>query len=194
MNRYTFASLLVLPALAPPASAGILLVEYEGTVAQVESWPSAPDFGYAVGDSIKGVLEIDTAIAPPDLFDWTPLQGAYRVVEDQESPNFVTGDRLTSGRHWDIVHVLNEPGRDEYGVTDRADATSPTSYSRIFSLTAVWPEGGPITDDGLSQSFEAVPAKDGSVLSGLIQRVRGGMNFFTTTISLSVNRMEVCSK
>lgn len=112
---------------------------------------------------------------------------------DRESPNFVTGDWLTSGRHWDIVNVRNEPRRDEYGVTDRADATSPTSYSRIFILTAVWPEGGPITDDDLRQSFEAIPEKDGSVLSGLIQRVRGGINRFTTTVRLSLSRMKVCS-
>ena len=94
--RRLFAILLVIPSVA---SAGVLFVDYEGTIGVLgERHPP----GYETGDPFVGRLVIDTSLAPSD-HSILSYASFYGIDDGELHPDFVTGflecDPGSGGRH-----------------------------------------------------------------------------------------------
>jgi hypothetical protein len=175
------AALAALPLLS---EAQPLIVEYEGKVESVE--PS-PYWDFSVGDAIKGTVTIYPLLAPPDRHpaDWAGLYESGGPTE-----NFVVSEFVTPDRNGDYVNVWvgSSDSEDRYVFSDRSEiiGAKPGANYRDFSIEVIGK--GLVSDDGIVQSFDAIPEKDGSsIVSGLIE----GLGEFRRTVMFALSRVSV---
>jgi hypothetical protein len=179
--RTMFVALVALPLLA---EAQPVIVEYEGTVESVE--PS-PYWDFSPGDSVKGVVRLYPLLAPPDRrpADWW---GDY--VTGGPSENFVVSDLVTGSRHGDAVHLLvgSLGQEDRYTLSDIGSIESGDPSADLQYFTIGVTGTGLLRGDGVSQSFDAIPEKDGSsIISALMQ----GVGEFRRTVTFALSRVSM---
>ena len=155
---------LLLPLLfAMPLAVGAqtLLVEYSGTIDDVQNDPLAP-IGYKVGDTVNGTLRIDLASAPPDSGP-RPGQGYDSLygVDDisgfagERTWNFVTGYNSSDDpRSADGVVVNNRQGFGYYAVWDSTGLQADPPW-RSLHLVASDLTGNLLSSTSIDQSFIA---------------------------------------
>jgi hypothetical protein len=160
------------------AHAVLLYVEYEGTVSAVEENPCLCSLGYQVGDPVKGFLKIDADLAPSDQTEPnnSPLAGFYGLYGGigqlgQTSPDFITGytPRTPGLAVSDWLEVLDDEGFGPFDAYRLEDAEGyGTSRHVSLLLYARDLPADYISGDSIVQSFDAVPSRDGSVLTATL--------------------------
>jgi hypothetical protein len=127
---------LTLPftAHAIPIAGNRVVIEYEGTITQVQDRPE-----YTVGDRIAGRLFIDLGIEHFRQTNGSPIGTIY----ESGSPAFVSGFRRSLGDGFDTVALANDVSRpgsgmfDHFGIEDLlVGHLAPLDHARTFSLNA----------------------------------------------------------
>ena len=184
--RRIFAALAALAAVPQLSEAQTLtlFLEYEGTVEAVE--PS-PYWSYEPGDRVKGVVKIHPLLAPPDR---RPATFAGDYVTGGTTNDFVVSKLVRGSRITDALHVNVGPLglADRYTASDIGDMErgNPATDHRNFTIQVT--RAGLVQDDGIVQSFDAIPKKDGSlIISALIQ----GVGEFRRTVTFALSRVSL---
>jgi hypothetical protein len=192
MARSIVAALLCLPCAA---NAERLLVEYEGSVSSIERGSSLAETPpYAVGDSIRGSLIIDTALAPRDSVDADAAVGRY--YGGSPGLDFILGAPHPSGRRGpaDFVIVYDDweppstgaPQEDGLIINDSSIGTNG-DFNLLLGLQRSNPLGQIFSSDSLLQSF-VVERETGTNLWGFIER---GFGEFWSMVNFTVDRLSV---
>jgi hypothetical protein len=183
--KAAIAVLALLPFAAPLSEAQQVIVEYEGRVESVEASPS---WDFKVGDSVKGVVRLYPLLAPPDRrpADWW---GSY--VTGGPTTDFVVSDFVTGNRDEDAVHTLvgSLGQEDRYTLSDigSIEGGPPESF-RNFTIGVTGK--GLLRGDGIAQSFEAIPKKDGS---SIISALMHGVGEVRRTVTFALSRVSMTS-
>jgi hypothetical protein len=151
----------LLLALPLSAEAGTLLVEYSGVIDDVRPNDPLAPVGYEVGDTVRGVLRIDLASAPPDGGP-RPEQGYQSLygVDDisgfagERTWNFVTGyNPIDDRRPADGVAVGNGPNfADFYSVWDSTGLQADLPW-RSLHLVVSDHTGSLFSSTAIDQTF-----------------------------------------
>jgi len=179
--RTLFAALVLLPLTS---EAQPVFVQYEGTV---ESAEPSPYWNFSPGDRVKGVVRLYPLLAPPDRrpADWW---GDY--VSGGPTADFVVSDFTTGlARHDDSVHLtVGSLGQaDRYSLSDigSIEGGPPESF-RYFNIAVTGT--GLLRGDGIAQSFDAIPEKDGS---SIISALMLGVGEFRRTVTFALTRVSL---
>jgi hypothetical protein len=178
--RTILAAFVALPLVA---EAQPLFVEYEGTVESVE--PS-PHWDFRPGDRVKGVVKIDPSLAPPDS---RPID-SFAEYSSGGPSDFVFSDFVNGNLSGDYLDIqVGLFGRqDRYRLADRAEIVGGTPGANWRDFTIEVTGMNLVRDDGIVQTFDAIPKKDGSsIVSALLQ----GLGDLRRTVTFALTRVSV---
>ena len=180
-----YAALIALPLLRAEAQTPQipLHLQYEGTVKTVES---SPYWSYSPGDRVKGVVTIYPSLAPPDL---RPTD-SFADYSSGGPSDFIVSEFVMGNRGSDYLDIdVGSFGRpDRYRAADRAETVGapPGENWRDFTIEVTGMDL--VKDDGIGQSFDARPKKDGSsIISALIQ----GLGEFRRTVTFELSHVSL---
>jgi hypothetical protein len=181
--------------LALPFAAGAeeLFLQYEGTVSGVQGCRSCVDF--EEGDAIRGLLKINTALAPADS-DPDPDRAQYGnwglPLDFERSPDFVKGFSRSSGPASDGVVVSDRrheipqgAGLDEYGAIDAEHVGTPRQNVLTIAAQSI---RNLFEDTGIVQTFDLKAGDEGVSFFGAIYR---GTGKFLSEVYFSLSRVSL---
>jgi hypothetical protein len=182
------ATFLAMPFMA---HATVVYVDYEGVIA------SSTNPSYRAGDPLRGHLEINSDLAPPNQWGENSPNLAFYGYFDRCScvPDFVTGYSDTlSGISTDYVNISRNvqgggfpDGYDAYQIYDIQG--EGTGHRTTLVLAAQFAHFLP--DVGLVQSFEARQPVDGFETEGLFGYVETGVKEAKTIARFALSRLSI---
>jgi hypothetical protein len=179
----------------------ILNVEYWGTV--TSSYDGSGPATHKVGDSLHGLIRVDTSLAPPDRATSAADEGNYiwnnfcdRICPPRvDAPSgFVTSDlskiRGTSDDFVSVFDLFSMSGgyADTFTLMDREQSPGQILELQLGILAPV----DFIRGDGLIQSFDIRPADVGAKVAD--GRFAEFFNAFSRTFDFVVDRLRVSPK
>lgn len=173
-------SLLVAAILFAPlnANAVLLRLDYSGVVTTIEG----PGAGYGIGDSVGGVLLIDSDLAT-DVFALIPDVGFF------PAPALVAGPAGTGTASFDFVQVIYDPVNGEYLVQDYERIVSGDTFIDNWVFLDLFPTGS-LVGDGIVQTLDLTsssifrPSQYGRATGTIV-------NGFTTFTSIGWNNFNL---
>jgi hypothetical protein len=141
----------------------------------------APWWSYEPGDLVKGLVKIHPDLAP------TPVVFGNRRADyssGQFGPDWVASKLVQGSRHSDAAVIDDGIEVDSYFVIDSVSAPSGPRRFELFV------EGEALNVGvGLTQSFDAIPGRDGSkaraTLEGILNGVDRVVRMALTRVSLT---------
>ena len=180
-----FAAFGAFAALPLTSKAQTLFLEYEGTVDTVQS---SPYWSYKPGDRVKGVVKIYPSLAPPDR---RPAPDWADYVTGGPTNNFVVSKFGIGNRNEDAMHIqVGSLGQeDRYWLSDISSIEGSLDLDRDYHYFQLRVTGRDLLQgDGIVQTFDARPAKDGSsILAAFMQ----GVGQFRRTVTFALSRVSV---
>jgi len=191
MKKSIIAALACVPLTA---HAGVLLVEYEGTVSSLDRGSSLAEMpAYSIGDSISGRLVIDLTLAPADRNVQDATVGRY--YGGSPGLDFILGPAQQPGRgpaDFVVVHDNWLPpstgaSREDGMIINDSSIGTDGDFNLLLGLSRPNLIGQLFSSDSLQQSF-VVESKPGMTLWGSIEQ---GFGEFWRVVNFTLGRLSV---